>query len=310
MPELPEVETSRRIIEESLLGASVIAADLRLAKMLRYSEMSETSILIGRTLQGVRRRAKILILDWSGGLATLFHLKLSGQVTVFNGGMRQTAGHPIPDPAGEFPHKATHFSLTFDGDRVLYLSDIRQFGWIRIMPTESVDAFLMALKFGPEAIGPGGITSEHLGANLARRSIPIKLALLDQGLIAGIGNIYADEALHRAHIHPLTPANRVPTEKIPQLLTAIQWALDMGIRQGGAKIVHNKAYPIDGFPEVHARKGEACPVCGDTVLKIRVGPRGTYFCPTCQPLPKGESRSTARSSARTPRSTRRTRRDP
>jgi formamidopyrimidine-DNA glycosylase len=153
------------------------------------------------------------------------------------------------------------------------------------MPASSVDGFIAEQSFGPEAIGPDGLTAAQLEKSLARRSIPIKLALLDQKVVAGIGNIYVDEALHKCKIHPRTPANRIAASKMPALLRAIQWALETGVAQGGAKIIHNKAYPIDGFPEVHARKGEACPVCGDTIIKIKVGPRGTYLCRTCQPEP-------------------------
>jgi formamidopyrimidine-DNA glycosylase len=310
MPELPEVETARRLIEQSLIGAAVSAVELRLPKMLRFSDFATPDILIGRRLEGARRRAKVLILDWSGDLAMLVHLKLSGQVSIHNGVTRQTAGHPIPDPAGPYPHKSTHLSIDFDNGATLHISDLRQFGWVRIMPATSVDPFLATQSFGPEGIGAGGLDADQLARGLARRSIPVKLALLDQKVVAGIGNIYVDEALHRAKIHPLTPANRVPAEIVPTLLDAIRWALETGLAQGGAKIVHNKAYPIDGFPEVHARKGEVCPVCGDTIVKIRAGPRGTYLCPTCQPESTAGNRSPRQSAARTPPAAPRRRRGP
>ena len=286
MPELPEVETARRIIESTVVGAQVVGTELRLAKMLRFSDFPNTDILIDHRLVAARRRAKILILDWSDDLALLAHLKLSGQVSMHNGEKRLTAGHPVPDPAGLYPHKSTHLSLNFDNGWILHLSDIRQFGWVRIMASSSVDSFISAQLFGPEAIGLDGVTAAQLSATLAHRSIPIKLALLDQKVVAGIGNIYVDEALHRARIHPMTPANQVTADVMQDLVLAIQWALETGLQQGGAKIIHNKAYPIDGFPEVHARKGERCPVCGDEIIKIKVGPRGTYLCPTCQPDPR------------------------
>src|SRR5687768_3773194 len=156
MPELPEVETARRIIDSTVVGACLTATELRLAKMLRYSDIPETDSLIGHRLDAVRRRAKVLILDWSDNLAMLIHLKLSGQVSVHNGDRRFTAGHPIPDPGGLYPHKTTHLSLHFDSGWTLHLSDVRQFGWVRIMPGASVDPFLAAQSFGPEAVGPNG----------------------------------------------------------------------------------------------------------------------------------------------------------
>lgn len=286
MPELPEVETARRIIESTLAGATVTAIEVRLAKMLRFSDFPDAGILIGHRLLAVRRRAKVLILDWSDDLAMLIHLKLSGQISVHNGDERWTAGHPVPAPDGPYPHKTTHISIQFDTGRTLHLSDVRQFGWIRIMPANAVDPFIATLSYGPEALGSDGLNAAYLAKVLSRRSIPIKLALLDQKVVAGIGNIYVDEALHRAKIHPVAAANSVPSEAIPALVSAIQWALETGLQQGGAKIIQNKAHPIDGFPEVHARKGEACPVCGDEIIKIKVGQRGTYLCPTCQPCPR------------------------
>ncbi|MDQ2682362.1 MAG: hypothetical protein M3Y37_02430, partial [Chloroflexota bacterium] len=278
MPELPEVETARRIVERSVVGATLTGVTVRLQKMFRFSEMPDPAVLIGSRVVASRRRAKVLMIDWSNGLTMLVHLKLSGQVSAHRGEIRETAGHPVPDPAGDYPHRTTHLSMTFDNGVDLHFSDLRQFGWFRIMPADGVDGFITGLKFGPEANGPDGIDAADLAARLARRSVPVKLALLDQSVVAGIGNIYVDEALHRAKIHPALPANRVPTHRIPELVEAIRWAIETGIEQGGAKIVHNRAFPIDGFPEVHARKGEACPVCGDTIVKIRVGPRGTYYC--------------------------------
>jgi formamidopyrimidine-DNA glycosylase len=175
--------------------------------------------------------------------------------------------------------------MYFSCDRLLHFSDIRQFGWLRLMPTGDVGGFLDRQRFGPEAVGPDAITATQLGERLAKRRIPIKLALLDQSVVAGIGNIYVDEALHRAKIHPKTPASSIQEADLPRLVDAIRWAIETGIAQGGAKIINNRAYPVDGFPEVHGRKGERCPICGDSVVKMRVGQRGTYLCPTCQPEP-------------------------
>jgi formamidopyrimidine-DNA glycosylase len=295
MPELPEVETARRLIESTLVGARLDAVEVRLAKMLRFSDYPDAGVLVGHQLVSVRRRAKVLILDWSDDLAMLIHLKLSGQISLHNGDQRRTAGHPVPAPDGSYPHKTTHLSFQFDTGWTLHLSDVRQFGWVRIMPAAAVDPFVAGLLYGPEAIGSEGVTTEQLAASLSRRSIPIKLALLDQKVVAGIGNIYVDEALHRARIHPMTPANAVSADCMPELIRSIQWALETGLSQGGAKIIHNKAHPVDGFPEVHARMGESCPVCGDEIIKIKVGQRGTYLCPTCQPCPTVGNRSPRRS---------------
>lgn len=284
MPELPEVETIRRIVEHHLLGRELVGFDLSLPKLLRDSPIPELSVLLGQRIEGVDRRAKVLSIHWSGGLSLLVHFKLAGQLAVFRpDGERVIAGHPVPDPAGEYPHKATHLTLTFDDGTVAYYSDIRQFGWWRIMPTSDVAAAIEAFRFGPEGTGTADLSPHELQRRLERRRIAIKQALLDQKVVAGLGNIYVDEALHHALIHPARPANSLSAEDVEQLQRAISWALERGIEQGGADIRHGRAYPKDGFPAVHARAGEPCPRCGAAIVKTVLGGRGTYYCPVCQP---------------------------
>jgi formamidopyrimidine-DNA glycosylase len=285
VPELPEVETIRRIVERELVGQTIVAVIVRLPKLLRTSPIPTLEPLAGKTLLGASRRAKVLMLSFSDDLTLLLHLKLAGQVAVVHAnGARYVAGHPVPDPEGPLPHKSTHVEFQFSSGSVLYVSDLRQFGWFRLMPTGDVDRAIAAFKFGPEAVGPNSISLEELGDRLHRRSVAIKLALLDQSVLAGLGNIYVDEALHKAKLHPARRASAISATELPALLDGIHWALDQGIAQGGAKIVHNKAYPVDGFPVVHGRKGEPCPDCGTPIEKIRVGARGTYLCPACQLL--------------------------
>lgn len=287
MPELPEVETARRIVERELMGRTVTAVDLRLPKLFRDSEIADPSLLIGHTIIGARRRAKVLTIDFDGDLSLLVHFKLAGQLAVIHpDGSRAVAGHPVPKPDGTYPHKATHFDLRFDDGTIAYFSDIRQFGWYRLMPTEHVEDAIAAFGFGPEGTGDDAITDAQLYQALRRRSIPIKQAILDQSVVAGVGNIYADEALFRARIHPLQPANSLSKPQVARLREAIAWALDQGIEQGGAKILHQRAHQVDGFPAVHAREGEPCMGCGGAVKKITVATRGTYFCPSCQRLRK------------------------
>ena len=286
MPELPEVETMRRIVERELSGRRLDSVDLRLPKLLRDSPLPNLDPLVGQSVAGARRRAKVLVVDWSDGLSLLAHFKLAGQLVVERGdGRRLVAGHPVPNPAGSYPHKATHLLLGFDDGTTLYHSDIRQFGWLRLMETAAVAEALASFGFGPEGVGPKAIAAGDLQERLARRRIPIKQALLDQSLVAGLGNIYVDEALLRAGIHPARGANSLDKDEIGRLHEAIGWALERGIEQGGAKIIHQKAYPRDGFPAVHGREGAPCFGCGGVVVKTRVGGRGTYLCPVCQPVP-------------------------
>lgn len=286
MPELPEVETCRRIVERELTGRTVTAVVVRLPKLLRFSPIATLDPLTGCQVLAARRRAKILVIDFSGDLSLALHFKLAGQMSLHEpDGRRITAGHPVPDPQGPYPHKSTHIELHLDDQSVLYLSDLRQFSWYRLMPTPDIEPFLATYSFGPEGVGKEQNSLEELTARLQQRRIPVKTALLDQKVIAGLGNIYVDEALHRAHVHPAIPANSLLPGQLKALHASIPWVLERGIEQGGAKIVHNKAFPVEGFPAVHGREGEACPVCGSIVTKTRIGARGTYLCLVCQPAP-------------------------
>lgn len=283
MPELPEVETARRHIERGLVGKQVADLAVRLPKLLRDSPIPTLDALVGRTVIMARRRAKVLIVDFDEDLSLLVHLKLAGQVAIFlPDDTRMVAGHPVPAPTGDYPHKTTHIDITFTDGTIAWFSDVRQFGWFRLMPSDEVDAALESFGFGPEGTEP--LDAEMLGAVIARRGIPIKTLLLDQSFIAGLGNIYVDEVLFRSHVHPATPAKNLTPAQRETILGNVPPVLAEGIRQGGAKIIHNVAHPVDNFPAVHARAGEPCFVCGTTIEKTRVGSRGTYFCPTCQPL--------------------------
>ncbi|MGH2614627.1 MAG: Fpg/Nei family DNA glycosylase, partial [Thermomicrobiales bacterium] len=230
MPELPEVETIRRIVERELTGRTLARVDLTLPKLLRDSPLPDLELLIGRTLQSADRRAKVLVTHWSGELSVLTHFKLAGQLAVLRSdGQRVVAGHPVPAPEGELPHKATHLTLGFADGTIVYYSDIRQFGWWRLMPTDAVDAALAAFGFGPEGTGSDDFARDDLEQRLQQRRIAIKPALLDQRVVAGLGNIYVDEALHRARIHPARPANELSAEALTALHEAIGWALERGI---------------------------------------------------------------------------------
>lgn len=283
MPELPEVETIRRIVERELTGRALTDIELTLPKLVRDSPLPDLELLVGRTLVGADRRAKVLITRWSDGLSVLTHFKLAGQLAVLRpDGTRVVAGHPVPDPEGPYPHKATHLTLRF-GETIAYYSDVRQFGWWRLMSTDAVDAAIGRFQFGPEGTGGIGFAADDLAARLQRRRIAVKQALLDQRVVAGLGNIYVDEALHRARIHPGNPANSLGPHEVARLHEAIGWALDRGIEQGGAAIRRGRAFPRDGFPAVHARQDEPCATCGTAIVKVKLGGRGTYFCPVCQP---------------------------
>lgn len=286
MPELPEVETVRRIVETALVGKVVDRVDVRLPKILRDSPLPDPTILAGAGIVGARRRAKILAIDFSNDTSLLIHFKLSGQWAVLlPEGRRLVAGHPVPSPDGDYPHKSTHADIVFRDGTIVHYSDVRQFGWWRLMPSVEVQTAVDAFGFGPEAFG-GELDRAALGAAMGKRGIPVKSLLLDQSFIAGLGNIYVDEVLYRARVHPAAPANTLSTAKRKAIIDEIPWVLEQGISQGGVKIVQSVAYPIDDFPAIHGREGLPCNRCGTPIRKTRVGARGTYYCPHCQRAPR------------------------
>ncbi len=282
MPELPEVETIRRIVQDHVVGRRCVSIEVGLPKLLRFSPIPDLSRLIGQEVLAAERRAKILTISFSSDLALMIHFKLAGQFAVLHpDGSRVVAGHPVPKPDGPYPHRATHVTFEFDDGTVAYYSDVRQFGWLRLMPSSDVARELERFGFGPEAVR-GAFTSDDLVSRLGRRSVPIKTALLDQTVLAGLGNIYVDEALFAAKIDPRRPASSLVESDVVALTETIPVVIEEGIKQGGATIINRRAFPVDGFPAVHGRAGEPCIECGAVVDKTKVGARGTYFCRTCQ----------------------------
>jgi formamidopyrimidine-DNA glycosylase len=270
MPELPEVETVRRSLAGVLAGRR-IAETTRISWERTIAEPAPElfrELLRDRLITGVDRRAKYLIIRLDRGESLVVHLRMTGRLT-------------IEDDAAE-PDPHTHVVLRLDGGGQLFFRDTRKFGRIWLLDAEGLRVLQQHL--GPEPLDEA-LTAEEWRTLLRRRKGRLKPLLLDQKLIAGLGNIYVDEALHRANIHPTLPANAVRGADLVRLHEAIGWALERGIEQGGAKIVHQKAYPRDGFPAAHGREGEPCLACGGDIAKTRVGGRGTYLCPTCQPAP-------------------------
>jgi formamidopyrimidine-DNA glycosylase len=286
MPELPEVETIRRHLADVLPGRTVTGVELRLPKLLRAEPGRSLADLIGRPALGVGRRAKLLLLDFGGDQTLIAHLKLTGQIIHQSAtGERRCGGHPVPSFDAAMPHKSTHLIMTFDDGGALFLTDIRQFGVLRLVGAASVPALLAAEGYGPDALDPA-LTPETLAERLrARPNARLKPVLLDQTVIAGLGNIYVDEALYSARLHPLrTPGSLTPDEAA-RLLAGIGDALEHGLSQGGFTILNGRARPLDGYPRVHGLAGAPCPACGTPIVKTVVGGRGTYLCPSCQPTP-------------------------
>jgi formamidopyrimidine-DNA glycosylase len=275
VPELPEVETIRRQLAPHLEGRTIVEIEILDPRWTRPEppQLVEQA-LRGRRVEKVGRSGKYLVWECSGDLYLLVHLRMTGSL--------------LFDPIAEPTHTRVRFELD-DGHRVIYV-DPRRFGTGHVLPGSAArDAYLGA-RIGIEPMTPE-FTTEHLRALARGRRAPVKSFVLDQRRIAGVGNIYADEALFRAGIHPLRPAGRLSLAQYAGLREGIVEALLAGIDARGATIDDYRH--IDGvegsFQDqflVHLREGEPCERCGSTIVKMVVAGRGTYVCETCQPRPR------------------------
>ena len=284
MPELPEVETLRRSLAPALVGRAIAGVEVRLPKLWRPAPGLGTADVVGAGVQAVRRRGKHLVLDLANGLSLVFHLRLSGQLVLSRGGETIVAGgHPVPAFGSPLPHRATHLIFDLDDGSRLYLTDIRQFGFCLLMPAAEVSVFLAERRLGPEPLGPELTPEAFLEILRRRRSARLKSLLLDQRAISGLGNIYADEALWVARLHPLRAAGTLTAEEGGRLHQAIGDVLDYALTHGVAEVLNGRAVAGRDFPRAHGREGSPCQRCGKAIERIRVAGRSSYFCPSCQP---------------------------
>ena len=284
MPELPEVEVLRRDLARTLIGRTFVGVDPRLPKILLTPTGCRPEGLVGRSVLALRRRAKFLIVDLSDESSLVFHLRLAGQLVHRDrdGTTLAEGGHPVPAWGAPLPHRSTHLIFHLDDGSALYLTDIRQFGRVWFLPTAAVEPLLAKARLGPEPLEPD-FTVDVLRARLARRPrAPLKPLLLDQSFVGGVGNIYADEIIFEAGLAPTTRAGEIGGERLERLHGAIRSVLQFAVREGVAQILNGKAAPWRDFPKVHGRAGQPCPRCGTSVVKTRLGGRGTYTCPGCQ----------------------------
>lgn len=294
MPELPEVETIRIGLSQYIIGQTVKSVDVLWSKNLTVEQVS--SAVIGASIVGLERRAKVLIIELNNGYSLLAHLKMTGQmVLVQANGERFAGGHPTGSMAAQLPDKSTRIVFTFASGDQLFFNDQRKFGWVQLLPTAEVLSHELVSRLGPEPLtsaftlaGFAAVIKRHPGA-------PVKAVILDQSTVSGIGNIYADESLHLAKIHPAVRAGDLTPAQIKRLHAAIKTIIADGVAHGGTSFAHYvNALGGKGDYLDHARvfnqTDKPCPVCGTPVIKIRVAGRGTHVCPKCQKAPKGSSR--------------------
>ena len=289
MPELPEVETVRLGLARLLPGRVIAAVEHDTDKSFPNNAEDVALHLIGATVERVNRRGKALIIELNTGFSLLIHLKMTGQL-VFREPKGESfgAGHPNDSLIGNLPDRSTRVIFDFVDGSHLYFNDQRKFGWVKFMRSEQVADEPFMVKLGPEALAED-FTFEEFRARVQRRPrTSIKAAILDQTVLAGVGNIYADEGLFAARIHPSTLVEKVSSVKLKRLYVALREVMQLSISLGGSS---DKNY-VDAegrkgsyltFAKVFRREGQACPNCGRAVEKIRVAGRGTHVCAHCQP---------------------------
>ena len=287
MPELHEVETVR-IGLSGLLPGKVVASETHdFPKGFPNAEVDVANFLIGATVATVRRRAKVLLIDLNTQYTLVIHLKMTGQLVFRSKTAAFGAGHPNDSLVGELPDKSTRVTLTFADDSKLFFNDQRKFGWMRLLPTVEVEQLDFFKKVGPEPLAKD-FTAQAFIARLERRkNSGIKAVLLDQTVVAGIGNIYADESLWGAKIHSESKVVDIPNAKLKTLFSELQAVLRMAIEKGGSTdrnyvSAEGKRGSYLSFARAFRREGQPCPRCGTTIIKFRAAGRGTHICPHCQ----------------------------
>jgi formamidopyrimidine-DNA glycosylase len=288
VPELPEVETVCRQLEPELEGrriASLAVLDPRWCRPMPAAELEQA--VAGSTIEALGRRGKYLLLGLEGGRTLVMHLRMTGNLVLVEGEDKLDPSAGVRLYEGERSASERHLRARFalDDGRELWFTDPRRFGEALLLGDDELDAHF-APRLGVEPLSEE-FTAEALGEMAAGRTVPLKSFLLDQKGVAGVGNIYADEALFRARLHPLSPAGSMRPEHLEALRDAVVAALEAGIGGGGASIDDyrdgrgGKGRMQDEFL-VHTREGEPCPRGDGTVERIVVSGRSTYFCPDCQ----------------------------
>lgn len=271
MPELPEVETFRRTLAGRVTGRRVSSCRLVFEPLLKAGSVRSLRSLAGRRIERLARRGKYLLVHCQGGLTLVFHLKMTGRFLFV--------------PERSRPDKHTRLILSFRGLRSdLHFRDIRKFGCLYAVPTEALDALPALTGLGPEPLDLG---LEEFGALIRARKGRLKSLLLNQGFVAGIGNIYADEILFRSRLHPLKSTAALGPDEVRRLWSSTKAVLERAIERGGSSI--RDYLDSEGRPgrfqeshRVYGRQGRPCFRCGTSIERAVIGGRSTFFCPHCQ----------------------------
>ena len=286
MPELPEVEIVCRGLNNRLPGRTISSVEVLREKSYQIDTHSSNQFVVGSKVLGVRRRAKIIIIDLSSKHSLLVHLKMTGQMVYRADDDNFGAGHPNDSLVAKLPDNTTRVVSKLD-EGSLFFNDQRVFGWIKLFPTSEIENLEIIQKLGPEPLADSFKISEFKKQLSRRKRSRIKPVLLDQTVIAGLGNIYADEALWLAKVHPERSVESLSEDEYYLLYDSIRSVLNLGIEKGGStdrnyRDSEGRKGSYLEFAKVFRREGKNCERCGGTIIKLKVAARGTHICPYCQ----------------------------
>ncbi len=305
MPELPEVETVRIGLNRLIIGKVIDDVEYNWDKSFPNAKDDVEAFVIGAKITNVRRRAKVLLIDLSTEYSLVIHLKMTGQLvfvlqqkpqalrtnieTLNKSEIRFGAGHPNDSLVGALPDKSTRVVFTFSDSSQLFFNDQRKFGWIKLIKSSAVQNIAFIKNLGPEPLDNNFTQTQFRDRLLKRPNTNVKAALLDQSVIAGVGNIYADESLWGARIHPTTLVKNISLQQMNTLYSELLYVLNLAIQKGGSSDknyvnAEGKKGSYLSFARVFRREGLTCPRCGSVIIKTRVASRGTHTCPRCQSI--------------------------
>lgn len=289
MPELPEVETIRAGLSRLIIGKQIAAVDFDAPKSFPNASNDVAAFMLNAKIVTIARRAKVLLIELSSKYSLVIHLKMTGQLVFQSPDVHFGAGHPSDSLVGPLPDKSTRVTIDFADGSQLFFNDQRKFGWMRLLPTMEIPQLDFFKKVGPEPLSDD-FSWQTLKSRLTRRkNTNVKAAILDQSVVAGVGNIYADESLWGAKIHPMTMVRNLTDKDFKGLYKSLRAILRLSIEKGGSTDRHyvdaeGKRGSYLSFASVFRREGQPCPRCGTNIVKLRVAGRGTHICPHCQQL--------------------------
>jgi formamidopyrimidine-DNA glycosylase len=280
MPELPEVETIVRRLKKVLLDNTISKVDI----LRNKSFQGDPDTIIGKKIVEISRKAKISIIQFENGMSMIIHLKMTGQL-IFQSddGQRLGGGHPSDDWVNALPTSHTRVILKLSNG-TLFFNDMRVFGWIKILKSDEVMSAFGG--YAPDIID-SAVSPDYFKQVFRKKSQAIKQVLMDNAVVAGVGNIYANDALHMAKLSPFRPANSLTNEELQRLYDSVIFVINKGIELGGATIDNYRT--VDGLAggyqdivRVYLREGQPCLVCSSAILRTKQGGRSTFYCAVCQ----------------------------